>query len=104
MEIVPGLKCNLYCDRQVESSLQRVHAFVLELQAPKVSELRRGPYLAELEIEKRRLLLISDAGAADVSSAGLAQAILKYYQRFSLIKTGLSSGSEQPSILVLVLS
>jgi len=62
--------------------LQRVHAFVLELQALKVPEVRRAPYLAELEIEKRRLILISHAGAADMPSARLAQSILKYFQRF----------------------
>ncbi|KAG0563622.1 hypothetical protein KC19_8G046000 [Ceratodon purpureus] len=67
---------------EVESLLQRVHAFVLELQALKVPDVRRGPYLAEVEIEKRLLILTSHTGEADASSARLAQSIFKYYQRF----------------------
>lgn len=55
---------------------------MLELQALKVPELRRAPYLAELEIEKRRLTLITHADEADMPSARLAQSILKYYLRF----------------------
>lgn len=54
---------------------------MLELQALKVPEVRRAPYLAELEIEKRRLVLNLHAGAADTPSTRLAQSILKYFQR-----------------------
>lgn len=67
---------------ETEALLQRVHTFVLELQALKVPEVRRAPYLAELGIEKRRLMLTSSADSADAPSARLAQSILTYFQRF----------------------
>lgn len=91
------------CDWQVEAILQRVHAFVLELQAMRVPELRRAPYLAELEIEKRRLIYISRASAADMPSARLAQSILNYFQRFSLNGSWLFSWCACLSVCVFIL-
>lgn len=82
-KIDPRVTIDLFCDWQTEALLQRVHTFVLELQALKVPEVRRAPYLAELGIEKRRLMLTSSADSADAPSARLAQSILTYFQRCS---------------------
>ena len=84
MQLFICFECAFTCgflEWQIEESLQQVHAFVLELQELKVTELRRGPHLAILEIEKQRLLLAPDEISTETPSVCLAESILKYFQR-----------------------
>lgn len=70
----------------MEDRLQQVISFIDELQSMDVLDLRRMPYLAILEVEKRRILWISQRvkehqDTRDTMSNNLAQSIVKYFKR-----------------------
>ncbi|CAM6090624.1 unnamed protein product [Calypogeia fissa] len=69
---------------EVDKTLNRAMGLVQELQGMEVKELRRGPYLAVVEIEKRRLILKNkaDSGKPMEKDSPLVTSILAYFERF----------------------
>lgn len=64
--------------------LEKVLKLVLEMQEMPVGELRRGPFLAVVEIEKRRLLLRRKFGGEDQikeQSVILSDSIRAFFKR-----------------------
>lgn len=69
---------------QVDERLEKVLKMVRDLQEIPVGELRRGPFLAVVEVEKRRLLLRKKFGGEDQvreQSAVLADSIRAFFER-----------------------
>lgn len=67
----------------MDQSLNKVMKLVEELQEIEIQDLRRGPYLAVVEIEKRRLMLKieSAGGEQEVEKSPLVTSILAYFER-----------------------
>lgn len=65
-------------DLQFDSRISSALSFVQKLQTEVDNDSSRGPYLANLEIEKRRRLYKKSDGRK------LMEALLKYFGRFVL--------------------
>ncbi|KAH9570262.1 hypothetical protein CY35_02G031200 [Sphagnum magellanicum] len=79
-----------FSEEEMGVKFEQVNAFILELQAMDTPDLRRGPFLAVLEVEKRRLLWKAHNAkdqqeSPDSASVHLAQSILRYFERFGFM-------------------
>ncbi|KAG6541822.1 hypothetical protein Mapa_016838 [Marchantia paleacea] len=75
-------------EHEVAEKLEKVLKLVLEMQEMPVGELRRGPFLAVVEIEKRRLLFRRKFGGEDQireQSAILSDSIRAFFKRFGAL-------------------
>jgi hypothetical protein len=82
----------------VNKRLDHVLKFAVELQGMEVQELRRGPYLAVVEIERRRQLIQNTSSECSESKQGekpspLIAAILAYFDRCVLNVANVLSAS-----------
>lgn len=79
----PGKRTRLSV-AEVERRLGEAQSLVGELQAAVVQlgELLRGPFLAEVELEKRRAESGGQAGGSAQGQRRVAEAIVKYFDRW----------------------
>lgn len=75
-------------EEEFDLRVSDVRSFIQKLQENNVHEVRRGPFLANIEIEKRRLMF----GKTD--NGELMQAFLEYFRRFGHLASFVSDVEE----------
>lgn len=73
---------NSLSNEEVERRLQIAEAFIKGLQSKGQLELRRGPFLASVEIERRRFFLLSQSENCNCSNDNLQMSVVEYFNRF----------------------
>lgn len=73
---------NSLSNEEAERRLQIAKVLIKGLQSKDQHELRRGPFLANVEIERRRFLLQSDCENINSSNDTLQSSVVDYYKRF----------------------